>query len=279
MPLTPDLRRVHDEGLHFRAVAAVRESGAQLVYDLAVPATEAFVANGIVNHNTVNAPNHHTVAEVQRLYMSAFDQGCKGVTYYRDGSRDAVLTHIEEKKEAPAEQALAAAVTPPLPTTIRPRPAVLHGYTRNIKAPEGTVNITVNSDDGGPLEVFVNVGRGGSDVAALAEALGRLISSACASSPIPQEEKLREMALQLRGIGGSRTIGFGPEQVRSLPDAVGKALGEHLDGHPALQPNPLQLRCRRPPRPRRTPPQSRPRPTAPTATPTATPTSPPRPTG
>ncbi|MGN6810221.1 MAG: TSCPD domain-containing protein, partial [Thermomicrobiales bacterium] len=104
------------------------------------------------------------------------------------------------------------------------------------------VNITVNSDDEGPLEVFINVGRSGSDVAALAEALGRLLSITLRiPSPMPQDDRLREISTQLRGIGGSRSIGFGPEQIRSLPDAVGKALGEHLDGHPALQPPPMQL--------------------------------------
>ncbi len=227
---------------------------------------------------TVNAPNDHKVEDVKRLYMAAFDQGCKGVTYYRDGSRDAVLTHVkDEKKTAEAKpevqpaadvwayldgvltEALAKGTlsgeqvteaharlttkpVPALPAMIRTRPAVLHGYTRNIKAPEGTVNITVNSDEVGPLEIFVNVGRSGSDVAALAEALGRLISiSLRIPSPMSQEDRLREMVSQLRGIGGSRTIGFGPEQVRSLPDAVGKALDEHLEGHPSLQPHPMQL--------------------------------------
>ncbi len=229
---------------------------------------------------TVNAPNDHTVEEVQRLYMLAYDTGCKGVTYYRDGSRDAVLTHIKEEKPAQqadeamlpqpiidhvgfvqgviaqaqldgrltaiqAEEIFTRLSTPPaptFPTTIRSRPGVLHGYTRNIKAPEGTVNITVNSDEDGPVEVFVNVGRAGSDVAALAEAMGRLVSLTLRiPSPMSQEERLREAVNQLRGIGGSRTIGFGPEQVRSLPDAVGKALGEHLDGHPALMPPPQQL--------------------------------------
>ena len=194
---------------------------------------------------TCNAPNSHTTAEVDRLYRLAYDLGCKGVTYYRDGSRDAVLTHLkEEEAKKPEAQAAppAAPLAPPIAPVIRSRPPVLHGYTRNIKAPEGTVNITVNSDEEGPLEVFVNVGRAGSDVAALAEALGRLISLALRlPSPMGQEERLREMVLQLRGIGGSRAIGFGPEQVRSLPDAVGKALGEHLDGHPTLRPNPQQL--------------------------------------
>lgn len=186
---------------------------------------------------TVNAPNSHAVAEVNSLYISAYDQGCKGVTYYRDGSRDAVLTHLEP---APAITP-AAGVTETSPA-VRARPAVLHGYTRNIKAPEGTVNITVNSDEAGPFEVFVNVGRAGSDVAALAEALGRLVSLTLRiPSPLPLDDRLREVVSQLRGIGGSRSVGFGPEQVRSLPDAVGKALGQHLDGIPSHPPAPGQL--------------------------------------
>src|SRR5262245_7599153 len=59
---------------------------------------------------TVNAPNHHRVEEVDRLYRLAYELGCKGITYYRDGSRDAVLTHLEEKKEEkkPAPAAPAA---------------------------------------------------------------------------------------------------------------------------------------------------------------------------
>jgi ribonucleoside-diphosphate reductase alpha chain len=179
---------------------------------------------------TCNAPNSHTVEQVEQLYMLAYDSGCKGVTYYRDGSRDAVLHHIdtkEKKDETPAP--------PPAPAVIdraiRSRPAVVHGYTRNMKAPEGTVNITLNSDDEGLLEVFVNVGRAGSDIAALAEALGRLTGVLLRlPSPLTPEERTREVVNQLRGIGGSRTVGFGLEQVRSLPDAIGLALQKHLEG-------------------------------------------------
>ncbi len=183
---------------------------------------------------TCNAPNNHTVDAVKRLYMLAYDLGCKGVTYYRDGSRDAVLTSVVEKP----------ALSTPLPapakqTTIKPRPPVLHGYTRNVKAPEGTANITINSDVEGPLEVFVAVGRAGSDIAALAEALGRLISLALRlPSDMSADDRLREVAGQLRGIGGSRSIGFGPQRVLSLPDAVAQALTTHLaeslDQHTSL---------------------------------------------
>ncbi|MCS6800466.1 MAG: hypothetical protein RMM58_07485 [Chloroflexota bacterium] len=113
---------------------------------------------------------------------------------------------------------------------VRPRPEVVRGYTRQIVAPEGKVNVTLNSDEYGLYEVFINVGKAGSDIAALAEALGRLVSlNLRMASPLPPNERAREMARQLRGIGGSRSVGVGPAQVRSLPDAVALALEEYLD--------------------------------------------------
>ena len=113
---------------------------------------------------------------------------------------------------------------------IKARPAVVQGYTRQVSAPEGKINVTINSDELGPLEVFVNVGKAGSDIAALAEALGRLISlNLRVLSPLSQTDRAKEIAEQLRGIGGSRSVGFGMQQVRSLPDAVARALEMHLD--------------------------------------------------
>ena len=188
---------------------------------------------------TVNAPNEHTVEQVQRLYRLAYEMGCKGVTYYRDGSRDAVLTRIEdEKKKKSAESAEQAEAKHPLmmePVTsiqqgVKPRPPVVQGYTRQINAPEGKINVTINSDEQGPLEVFVNVGKAGSDIAALAEALGRLISlNLRILSPLSQTDRAQEIADQLRGIGGSRSVGFGSQQIRSLPDAVARALEMHME--------------------------------------------------
>jgi len=182
---------------------------------------------------TVNAPNNHTVEQVQTLYRLAYETGCKGVTYYRDGSRDAVLTRVADEKKA-EEQAVSQGVTMEAVTSIqdgvKPRPSVVHGYTRQVSAPEGKINVTINSDEHGPLEVFVNVGKAGSDIAALAEALGRLISlNLRILSPLSQTDRAREIADQLRGIGGSRSVGFGMQQVRSLPDAVARALEMHFD--------------------------------------------------
>jgi ribonucleoside-diphosphate reductase alpha chain len=182
---------------------------------------------------TVNAPNNHTVEEVQKLYRLAYESGCKGVTYYRDGSRDAVLTRVADEKKA-KKQTAAPGVTMEVVTSIqdgvKPRPSVVHGYTRQMNAPEGKINVTINSDEHGPLEVFVNVGKAGSDIAALAEALGRLISlNLRILSPLSQTDRAREIADQLRGIGGSRSVGFGMQQVRSMPDAVARALEIHFE--------------------------------------------------
>jgi ribonucleoside-diphosphate reductase alpha chain len=180
---------------------------------------------------TVNAPNSHTIEDVQKLYRIAYELGCKGIAYMRDGSRVGVLSHIEEKKpEQQTQQSPAMEMATSIQHGIKPIPAMLQGYTRHMNAPEGKVNITVNSDEQGPFEVFVNVGRAGSDIAALAEALGRLISlNLRILSPLSQTDRAREIAEQLRGIGGSRSVGFGMQQVRSLPDAVARALEMHLE--------------------------------------------------
>src|SRR5438876_7589939 len=179
---------------------------------------------------TVNAPNNHTVEQVQTLYRLAYEMGCKGITYYRDGSRDAVLTRVEDEKKAAAQQEPKMEPVVSIQQGIKARPAVVQGYTRQVSAPEGKINVTINSDDHGPLEVFVNVGKAGSDIAALAEALGRLISlNLRVLSPLSQTDRAKEIAEQLRGIGGSRSVGFGMQQVRSLPDAVARALELHLE--------------------------------------------------
>jgi ribonucleoside-diphosphate reductase alpha chain len=177
---------------------------------------------------TINLPHEATTQDIARAYQLAYDTGCMGITVFRDGCKgDQVL------KVGVSSSTSAASSAPEAPTVgaaaIKPRPPVVQGYTRAVKAPEGTVNITINSDDGGPLEVFVNVGRAGNDIAAMAEAIGRLISlNLRLPSPMSPQARMKEMAAQLRNIGGSRTVGFGPEQVRSLPDAVAQALEKHL---------------------------------------------------
>ncbi len=101
---------------------------------------------------TVNAPNSHTVEDVQTLYRLAYELGCKGVTYFRDGSRTGVLSHMEEKKpEAQEQQAARVEPVTSIQDGVKPRPPVVYGYTRQVNAPEGKINVTINSDEHGPL--------------------------------------------------------------------------------------------------------------------------------
>ena len=112
----------------------------------------------------------------------------------------------------------------------RPRPNVLRGITYRKETPLGTAYVTVNINGGDkPFEVFMNVGKAGSDVAAVSEALGRLISLVLRlPSPLDERDRLNEVVDQLAGIGGGRSLGFGANRVRSLPDAVAQVLREYL---------------------------------------------------
>lgn len=171
---------------------------------------------------TVNAPNSHTVEDVKKLYNLAYKLGLKGITYMRDGSRPGVLERKEEKKEQPK---------PVVPQyAVAPRPMIVHGSTYRIETPVGVAFITVNTDEqGSPLEVFINVGKAGSDVYAMAAALGRTISLAMRfASPLSPQQRVKELIDQMQGIGGARTLGFGKEKIRSLPDAVARVLSMHF---------------------------------------------------
>jgi ribonucleoside-diphosphate reductase alpha chain len=172
---------------------------------------------------TVNAPNNHGVEDVKQLYTLSYDMGLKGVTYMRDGSREGVLSRVEEKKE---EQPIK--VIPEIPVT--PRPLMVEGVTYQTETPVGKTYITINHDQNKePFEVFITVGKSGSDVAAMADALGRMISlNLRLNGRTSQRDRIKQVVAQLVGIGGARSVGFGENRVRSLPDAVAKVLGRHF---------------------------------------------------
>mgnify|MGYP000990979079 FL=1 len=80
-----------------------------------------------------------------------------------------------------------------------------------------------------PFETFVNTAKAGSEIAAVSEAIGRLISYILRmASPVAPMERLREVVVQLIGIGGGRSLGFGPNRVKSLPDGIGQVLDQYL---------------------------------------------------
>src|SRR6266568_8361423 len=180
---------------------------------------------------TVNAPNSHTVEDVKSLYMSAYDNGLKGVTYFRDGSRMGVLQRESDSAKASPDKEKKEE-KPVVPITPRiSRPMVLTGVTYKADSPTGKVYVTINNDEKGDMfEVFINHGKSGSDLMALADALGRMVSFVLRiHSPVPARERVREIVSELAGIGGSRSSGFGENRVRSLPDAISKVLARHAE--------------------------------------------------
>ena len=154
--------------------------------------------------------------------MMAYDKGLKGVTYMRDGSREGVLSRVEEKKEELKPATL------PKEIVRAPRPMMVEGVTYKTQTPIGETYITLNHDQNGdPFEVFVTIGKTGSDIAAMADALGRMVSlNLRLAGNLPPRERIRQVISQLAGIGGARSVGFGENRVRSLPDAVAKILAK-----------------------------------------------------
>jgi ribonucleoside-diphosphate reductase alpha chain len=190
-------------------------------------AMQAFVDNSL--SKTVNFPADATQDDVATTYQLAWELGCKGITVYVTGSREKVVleTHATAKGKETATSQLPSIWN----KTKKPRPRALKGRTYNIQTPVGKAFVTINENgDSMPFEVFLNTAKAGSETAAVSEAIGRLLSYTLRlASPVSQRQRLKEIYRQLRGIGGSRTSGFGPNRVSSLPDGVAKVVGEYIE--------------------------------------------------
>jgi ribonucleoside-diphosphate reductase alpha chain len=232
---------------------------------------------------TVNFANSATAEDVEQIYRLAHSLGCKGVTVYRDGSRDFqvlstgstarkvaedatrsgrsearadldVLRAAEQAEtvedaravaaDAAGELAEAHAEIARLKQAVhelesenlqrrqkRSRPELLRGSTRRLQTPLGDLYVTITEDDKGqPFEIFMSLGKVGGALMADVEAIARMISLALRSG-IPMKEVYR----QLRGISSDRAIGFGPQKVLSVPDAVGIALEKYMADKQGVQ--------------------------------------------
>jgi ribonucleoside-diphosphate reductase alpha chain len=207
-------------------------------------AMQAFVDNSL--SKTINFNAGATVDDVATAYRLAWKLGCKGITVYVTGSRETVVleTHATaEKKKGgngaePAEFGVAQHEADSdesrqmkIWSEVRkPRPRALPGYTFSTETPLGKAFITINENGGSqPFEIFINSAKAGSETAAVSEALGRLISFVLRlSSPVAPNDRLKEVVKQLAGIGGGRSLGFGPNRIRSMPDGLAHVLEEYL---------------------------------------------------
>jgi ribonucleoside-diphosphate reductase alpha chain len=225
-------------------------------------AFQKFVDNAV--SKTVNFANSATVQDVEDVYMLSYRLGCKGITIFRDGSRDAQVlevkgtnkdaentkSNIQESRAkesknimqsagSPAEKTLAdkkeeesarikedAKSTGPMPMIKpRPRPDITQGMTKKYTIGGcGKLYVTVNSDEHGICEIFTNTGEEG--CAALTEAVGRLLSIS-----IRAGMDLEEIKSQVEGIRCITCIADPNTSVLSCPDAVGKAIEFSLNGY------------------------------------------------
>lgn len=175
---------------------------------------------------TINMRNSVNVEDVKDAYLLAFKEDCKGITVFRDGCKDAQVLNAGVKDREEKEESIQDNREP-----MYERPIVVMGATYKLNTPQGKAFITINEDENGePLEVFINIGKAGSDTTAMAAALGRTISTAFRfRGGVGAIEKAKEITDQLAGIGGRRSVGFGPTKILSLPDAVAAALSMHFN--------------------------------------------------
>ena len=167
---------------------------------------------------TVNFFNGATVADVARVYELAYQLDCKGVTIYRDGSRDQQVLSVGKK-----EDQTAPAGTDKEKTTKRERPKVLKGWTYQMQTGCGPLYVTVNEDSTGLFELFTTMGKAGGCAASQSEAIGRMVSLAWRSGL-----QARQVIKQLQGISCHSPSGFGENKIMSCADAVAKAIQSHV---------------------------------------------------
>lgn len=180
---------------------------------------------------TVNFPRHATQEDVANVYLTAYKLGCKGVTVYRDGSREnQVLTRGLDSGGAQPE-AEAVTVEPPTAKEIaargltpRPRPEIIQGQTRRMTTGCGNLYITINEDDIGLFEVFTTMGKAGGCAASQAEAISRLISLSLRAG-VDTESIIRQLH-SVRCPAPAWEKGGG--MILSCADAIAKAIERYL---------------------------------------------------
>jgi ribonucleoside-diphosphate reductase alpha chain len=258
------MTRIAEEGhIHFDEVPAAVQRAFVTAHDVTPEwhiRTQAAFQESVDSaiSKTCNFPRDANEQHVRDIYLMAYDLNCKGVTVYRDASRpQQVLSTGMTAKQVSGVSAAATAATADLEAALadarerihrlehdyeetrsslieeearnqkrrikRQRPSVLRGTTRRMPSPLGDLYVTVNEDESGkPFEVFATLGKAGGAAMADAEAIGRLISLALRSGI-----SLSDVIRQLRGISCDRAVGFGPNKVLSMPDAIAQALSQH----------------------------------------------------
>ncbi len=163
-------------------------------------AFQKFTDNAV--SKTVNLPSNATVDDVLKIYNLAYELGCKGVTIYRDGSKENQVLSVKQNE-----------------LVVKERPETLEGFTTKIKTGLGYLYVTITEHKNSPFEVFATIGKSGGSTTAKTEAIGRLVSLALRSGV-----EVERIVKQLKGIRGEYPIFQNGGLVRSIPDAIGRIL-------------------------------------------------------
>jgi ribonucleoside-diphosphate reductase alpha chain len=184
-------------------------------------AFQKFTDNAV--SKTVNLPHDATVEDVKKVYNLAYELGCKGVTIYRDGSKENQVLSFARKEEK-AESGFMRAV--------KVRPETLNGFTTKIRTGYGHLYVTVTEYEGQPFEVFATIGKSGRSTTAKTEAIGRLVSLALRAGVT-----VDKIVNQLKGIGGEYPIFQDGGLVLSIPDAIARVLEKRYMTDDAVKKN------------------------------------------
>jgi ribonucleoside-diphosphate reductase alpha chain len=157
---------------------------------------------------TVNLPHDATPADVLKIYNLPYEFGCKGVTIYRDGSKDRQVLSFKNGNDNNSFH-----------SGITERPETVEGFTTQIKTGSGNIYVNVTQYEGRPFEVFAIIGKSGKSTSAKTEAIGRLVSPALRS-----DIRAEDIVEQLKGIGGEHPVFQKHGLVLSISDAIGKVL-------------------------------------------------------
>ncbi len=171
---------------------------------------------------TVNFPHNACPKDVEDVYFLAFGLGCKGLTVYRDGSREEQVLSTGQTAKQEAEK---VETQPTHKITPRKRPEVIKGTTRLMKTGCGNLYVTINEDaEGNLFELFTQMGKAGGCASSQAEAIGRLVSLAFRSNIEPIE-----IEKQLRGISCHSPAWANGGKIASCSDAISKSIERYIE--------------------------------------------------
>lgn len=168
---------------------------------------------------TVNFPHEATIEEVRKSYLLAYDLDCKGITIYRDRSREEQVLNVNHKEKAPEQKILEPGKIAP-----RPRPEVITGTTTKVATGCGNLYVTINIDEQGrPFELFTQMGKAGGCAASQLEAIGRLVSLAFRSGI-----EVKSIIEQLRNIRCPSPSWEKGQRIFSCSDAIARVIEKRL---------------------------------------------------